>query len=233
MKKISKKRKEIVQKLDLSKKYDPKEAIKILKNNSYVKFNETLDLAIKLSIDTSKTDQNIRGVINLPHGTGKNIKVAVMAKSDKAIEAKEAGADIVGENDLIENIQKGILDFDLLIATPDMMSSVGKLGKILGPKGLMPNPKLGTVTQDISSAVKNAKSGQVQYKNDKSGIIHGGIGKLDFKEEELIENLIAFYDSILKSKSDNIKKTKGSFIKKVSITSTMGFGLEINIGSLH
>ena len=233
MKKISKKRKEIVQKLDLSKKYDPKEAIKILKNNSYVKFNETLDLAIKLSIDTSKTDQNIRGVINLPHGTGKNIKVAVMAKGDKAIEAKDAGADIVGENDLIENIQKGILDFDLLIATPDMMSSVGKLGKILGPKGLMPNPKLGTVTQDISSAVKNAKSGQVQYKNDKSGIIHGGIGKLDFKEEELIENLIAFYDSILKSKSDNIKKTKGSFIKKVSITSTMGFGLEINIGSLH
>ena len=233
MKKISKKRKEIVQKLDLSKKYDPKEAIKILKNNSYVKFNETLDLAIKLSIDTSKTDQNIRGVINLPHGNGKNIKVAVMAKGDKAKEAKDAGADIVGENDLIENIQKGILDFDLLIATPDMMSSVGKLGKILGPKGLMPNPKLGTVTQDISSAVKNAKSGQVQYKNDKSGIIHGGIGKLDFKEEELIENLIAFYDSILKSKSDNIKKTKGSFIKKVSITSTMGFGLEINIGSLH
>lgn len=233
MKKISKKRKEIVQKLDLSKKYDPKEAIKILKNNSYVKFNETLDLAIKLSIDTSKTDQNIRGVINLPHGTGKNIKVAVMAKGDKAKEAKDAGADIVGENDLIENIQKGILDFDLLIATPDMMSSVGKLGKILGPKGLMPNPKLGTVTQDISSAVKNAKSGQVQYKNDKSGIIHGGIGKLDFKEEELIENLIAFYDSILKNKSDNIKKTKGSFIKKVSITSTMGFGLEINIGGLH
>ena len=233
MKMISKKRKEIVQKLDLSKKYDPKEAIQILKNNSYVKFNETLDLAIKLSIDTSKTDQNIRGIINLPHGTGKNIKVAVMAKGDKAKEAKDAGADIVGENDLIENIQKGILDFDLLIATPDMMSSAGKLGKILGPKGLMPNPKLGTVTQDISSAVKNAKSGQVQYKNDKSGIIHGGIGKLDFKEEDLIENLIAFYDSILKSKSDTIKKTKGSFIKKVSITSTMGFGLEINIGSLH
>ena len=232
MKKISKKRKEMLQKLDLSKKYDPKEAIRLLKSNSYVKFNETLDLAIKLSIDTSKTDQNIRGVINLPHGTGKKIRVAVMAKDDKAKEAKDAGADIVGDNDLNENIQKGKLNFDLLITTPDMMAIIGKLGKILGPKGLMPNPKLGTVTQDISSAVKSAKSGQVQYKNDKSGIIHAGIGKLDFKEEELIANLKYFYNAILKSKSDNIKKTKGSFIKKVSIASTMGFGLEINVGSL-
>jgi len=233
MKKISKKRKEILQKLDLSKKYDPKEAIRLLKSNSYVKFNETLDLAIKLSIDTSKTDQNIRGVINLPHGTGKKIRVAVMAKDDKAKEAKDAGADIVGDNDLNEIIQKGKLNFDLLITTPDMMSIIGKLGKILGPKGLMPNPKLGTVTQDISSAVKSAKSGQIQYKNDKSGIIHAGIGKLDFKEEELIANLKYFYNAILKSKSDNIKKTKGSFIKKVSIASTMGFGLEINVGNLH
>ena len=232
MKKISKKRKEIVKKLDFLKKYDPKEAIKFLKDNSHVKFNETLDVAIKLSIDASKTDQSIRGVINLPRGTGKKIRVAVMTKGDKAIEAKDAGADIVGDNDLHENIQKGNIDFDLLISTPDMMPTIGKLGKILGPKGLMPNPKLGTVTKDISSAVKSAKSGQVQYKNDKSGIVHAGIGKLNFKEEDLFENLKAFYDAILKSKPDTVKGSKRSFIKKVSIASTMGFGLEINLGSL-
>ena len=232
MKKISKKRKEIVKKLDFLKKYDPKEAIKFLKDNSHVKFNETLDVAIKLSIDASKTDQSIRGVINLPRGTGKKIRVAVMTKGDKAIEAKDAGADIVGDNDLHENIQKGNIDFDLLISTPDMMPTIGKLGKILGPKGLMPNPKLGTVTKDISSAVKSAKSGQVQYKNDKSGIIHAGIGKLNFKEEDLFENLKAFYNAILKSKPDTVKGSKESFIKKVSIASTMGFGLDINLGSL-
>ncbi len=232
MKKISKKRKVINQKMNLSKKYDPKEAIKLIKDNSYVNFNESLDIAIKLSIDTSKTDQNIRGVINLPHGTGKKIRVAVMAKDEKAKEAKDAGADIVGDNDLSENIQKGNLDFDFLIATPDMMPTIGKLGKILGPKGLMPNPKLGSVTQDITLAVKSAKSGQIQYKNDKSGIVHAGIGKLTFKEEDLFENLKVFYNAILKSKSENTKKTKGSFIKKVSIASTMGFGLEINVGSL-
>ena len=232
MKKISKKRKDILKKMDFTKKYDPKEAIKLIKDNSIVNFNETLDVAIKLSIDTSKTDQNIRGVINLPHGTGKKVKIAVMAKGDKAKEAKVAGADIVGENDLSEEIKKGKLNFDLLIATPDMMSNIGKLGKILGPKGLMPNPKLGTVTQDISSAVQKGKTGQVQFKNDKSGIVHAGIGKLDFKEEALFENLKVFYEAVLKSKSDNIKKSKGSFVKKVSIASTMGFGLEINVGSL-
>ena len=232
MKKVSKKRKVINQKMNLSKKYDPKEAIKLIKDNSYVNFNESLDIAIKLSIDTSKTDQNIRGVINLPHGTGKKIRVAVMAKDEKAKEAKEAGADIVGDNDLSENIQKGNLDFDFLIATPDMMPTIGKLGKILGPKGLMPNPKLGSVTQDITIAVKSAKSGQIQYRNDKSGIVHAGIGKLTFKEEDLFENLKVFYNAILKSKSETTKKTKGSFIKKVSIASTMGFGLEINVGSL-
>ena len=233
MKKIPKKMKDIVKKLDVSKKHDPKEAIKFLKENSYVKFNETLDVAFNLSINASKTDQNIRGVINLPHGTGKKIRVAVMAKGDKAKEAKDAGADLFDESDLNKNIQKGILDFDLLIATPDMMSTIGKLGKILGPKGLMPNPKLGTVTHDIASAIKNAKSGQVQFRNDKSGIIHAGIGKLNFKEEDLFENLKAFYNAILKSKPDNVKGLKGSFIKKVSIASTMGFGLEINVGSLH
>ena len=196
MKKLVKNRKEVVKKIDLSKKYDAIEAIKVLKDNAYVKFNETLDIAINLSIDTSKTDQNIRGVINLPKGTGKNVKVAVMAKGDKAKEAKDCGADIVGDDELSKSILQGKINFDLLIATPDMMSLVGKLGKILGPKGLMPNPKLGTVTQDITTAVKNAKAGQVQYKNDKTGIVHAGIGKLNFKEEDLIENIKASLSSV-------------------------------------
>jgi len=233
MSKLSKKRKEKIADIDFSKSYDPKEAIKILKNNTYVKFDETLEIAINLGIDSGKTDQNIRGVINLPKGSGKKVRVAVMAKGDQAKKANDAGADIVGDDNLVQQISSGQINFDILIATPDMMPVIGKIGKILGPKGLMPNPKLGTVTQDISTAVKNAKSGQVQYRNDKSGIVHAGIGKLDFKEENLIENLKVFYNTILKSKSENIKKTGGSFIKKVSIASTMGFGLEINVGSLN
>ena len=230
MKKISKNRKEKINNIDLGKTYEPIEAIKILKDNSYVKFTESLEIAINLKIDSEKTDQNIRGVMNLPNGTGKDIKVAVMAKGDKSEEAKSAGADIVGEEDLIQQISKGNIKFDILIASPDMMPSVGKVAKILGPKGLMPNPKLGTVTQDLAKAVKNAKSGQVQYKNDKAGIVHAGIGKLNFKEEDLIQNIKAFYQSILKSKPDSVK---GSFIKKVTIASTMGFGLQINAGDLR
>ena len=230
MKKLSKNRKDKIDKIDFSKNYEPMEAIKILKDNSYVKFDETLEIAINLKIDTEKTDQNIRGMINLPKGSGKKSIVAVMAKGDKAKEATEAGADLVGDNDLVTDISKGKINFDLLIATPDMMSEIGKIGKILGPKGLMPNPKLGTVTQDISTAVKNAKSGQVQYKNDKAGIVHAGVGKLNFNDEDLIENMKAFYNSIQKSKPDSIK---GSFIKKVTIASTMGFGLEINVGDLR
>jgi len=230
MKKISKNRKEKLSNIDFSKIYNPVEAIKILKDNSYVKFDETLDIAIKLGIDSTKTDQNIRGVMNLPKGSGKKVRIAVMAKGDKAKEASDAGADMVGDEDLAQQISSGQINFDLLIATPDMMPSIGKVGKILGPKGLMPNPKLGTVTQDVVTAVKNAKSGQVQYKNDKAGIVHAGIGKLNFKEEDLVENIKAFYDSIHKSKPDGVK---GSFIKKVTIASTMGFGLEINAGGLR
>jgi large subunit ribosomal protein L1 len=222
---ISKNRKNLIEKIDLKKSYDPIEAIKILKENSYVKFEESLEIAINLRIDTNKTEQNIRGTINLPKGTGKNIKVAVMAKGEKAKESKEAGADIVGDDDLVNSINAGKIDFDVLIATPDMMPTIGKVAKILGPKGLMPNPKLGTVTQDVKSAVSNSKTGQIQYKNDKAGIVHAGIGKLNFREEDLLENLKTFYSSITKSKPDAVK---GSFIKKVSIASTMGFGLEIN-----
>jgi large subunit ribosomal protein L1 len=228
--KISKNRKNLIDKLDILKIYKPIDAIKLLKQNTYVKFEESLEVAINLKIDANKTDQNIRGVLNLPKGTGKTIRVAVMAKDDKAKEASDAGADIVGEDDLVEKVTKGQIQFDLLIATPDMMPKIGKIGKILGPKGLMPNPKLGTVTQDIKSAVSNAKTGQVQYKNDKAGIVHAGIGRLNFSEEDLLDNLKAFYSSISKSKPDAVK---GSFIKKVSIASTMGFGLEIDTTSLR
>ena len=227
---ISKNRKNIINKFDPLKVYDPIEAIKLLKENSYVKFEESLEVSINLGIDANKTEQNIRGIINLPKGSGRTIRVAVMAKGDKAKEASDAGADIVGDDDLAQRVTDGKIDFDLLIATPDMMPTIGKIGKILGPKGLMPNPKLGTVTQDVKLAVSNAKSGQVQFKNDKAGIVHAGIGKLNFNEEDLLENLKAFYSSISKSKPDAVK---GSFIKKVSIASTMGFGLEINSSSLR
>ena len=228
--KKTKNNKILLEKINTSKVYDPIEAIKILKENSYTKFDESLEVAINLGIDPNKTDQNIRGMINLPKGTGKSINVAVLTKEDRHNEAREAGADLVGEADLIETISSGKISFDLLIASPDMMSSIGKVAKILGPKGLMPNPKLGTVTQDLKTAVQNAKSGQVQFKNEKSGIVHAGIGKINFNEEDLFENLKAFFGSINKSKPESVK---GSFIKKVTIASTMGVGLEINVTSLR
>ena len=228
--KKTKNNKNLIEKINTSKVYNPIEAIKILKENSYTKFEESIEIAINLGIDPNKTDQNIRGMINLPKGTGKNINVAVLTKGDKQNEAKEAGADLVGENDLIDSISSGKINFDLLIATPDMMPSIGKVAKILGPKGLMPNPKLGTVTQDLKTAIQNAKSGQVQYKNEKSGIVHAGIGKMNFTENDLLDNLKAFFTSISKSKPDTVK---GSFIKKVTIASTMGVGLEVNVTSLR
>ena len=228
--KITKNNKKLLDSIDISKSYEPIDAIKILKENKYAKFDETLEVAINLGIDSNKTDQGIRGVTSLPKGTGKSINVAVLAKGDKQKEAKDAGADLVGENDLIETISSGKISFDLLIASPDMMPSVGKVAKILGPKGLMPNPKLGTVTPDIATAVKNAKAGQVQFKNDKGGIVHAGIGKMSFDENDLLENLKFFYSSINKSKPETVK---GSFIKKVTIASTMGVGLEINLASLR
>ena len=228
--KKTKNNKKLVEAIDLNKIYEPLDAIKLIKENSYTKFDETLEIAINLGIDPNKTEQNVRGMISLPKGTGKKIKVAVIAKGDKLNEAKDAGADIVGESDLAETISSGKIEFDLLIATPDMMPSIGKVAKILGPKGLMPNPKLGTVTQDIKTAVENAKAGQVQYKNDKGGIIHAGIGKMNFSENDLVENLKAFFSTVSKSKPDTVK---GSFIKKVTIASTMGVGLEINLASLR
>ena len=228
--KKTKNNKKLLENIDIAKIYEPIEAIKILKENSYTKFEESFEVAIKLGIDSNKSDQNIRGVISLPNGTGKNITVAVIAKGEKQIEAKEAGADVVGENELIDSISLGKINFDLLIATPDMMPSVGKVAKILGPKGMMPNPKLGTVTQDIKNAVENAKSGQVQYRNDKSGIVHAGFGKMNFNDDDLLQNLKVLFTSITKSKPDALK---GSFIKKITIASTMGVGLEVNASSLR
>ena len=228
--KLSKNRKIALDALDLEKVYEPNDAIKILKEKTFVKFDETLDISINLNIDASKTEQNIKGVTNLPNGTGKKVRVAVITSDDNITEAKESGADLYGGQEFIDNISSNKIDFDILIATPDIMPKLGKVAKILGPKGLMPNPKLGTVTKEIKDAVTSAKSGQVKFKNDKSGIVHAGIGKISFSDEKILENLKVFYSSINKSKPDSVK---GSFIKKVTIASTMGVGLQINQASLR
>jgi len=228
--KTSKNRKNMLDNFNVGKIYEPIEAIKILKEKSYVKFNETIDISINLGIDSNKTDQNIKGVINLPKGTGKEIRVAVIAPDEKQNEAKDNGADIVAGKEFVETFSANKIDFDILISTPDMMPALGKIAKVLGPKGLMPNPKLGTVTNDIMKAVKDAKSGQIKFKNEKSGIVHAGIGKLSFSNDDILSNLKTFYSSIVKSKPDAVK---GSFVKKVTIASTMGIGLKINQSSLR
>ena len=228
--KLSKNRKLALDALDLEKVYEPIDAIKVLKEKTFVKFDETLDISINLNIDASKTEQNIKGVTNLPNGTGKKVRVAVITSDDNITEAKESGADLYGGQEFIDNISSNKIDFDILIASPDIMPKLGKVAKILGPKGLMPNPKLGTVTKEIKDAVTSAKSGQVKFKNDKSGIVHAGIGKISFSDDKILENLKVFYSSINKSKPDSVK---GSFIKKVTIASTMGVGLQINQASLR
>ncbi|MDC3017286.1 50S ribosomal protein L1 [Pelagibacteraceae bacterium] len=229
--KLTKNRKNSIQDLDLDKLYDPIDAIKILKSKSYVKFDETVDVSINLNIDPNKTDQNIKGVLNLPKGTGKKTIVAVVTSENNFDDAKKNDADLVGGKELIDEIAKNNkINFDILIASPDMMPALGKIAKILGPKGLMPNPKLGTVSSDIGKAVNNSKTGQIKFKNEKSGIIHAGIGKLSFNEEDILTNLKTFYSFITKNKPDAVK---GAFIKKVSIASTMGVGLKINHASLR
>ena len=206
------------------------EANKKVKLNCTTKFDESIDVSLKLNLKKKKEEISLRTTVNLPNGNGKKVKIAVLCEESKKKEAKDAGADFFESEEIIKNINDGKIKFHKLVATPSMMPKMGKLGKILGPKGLMPNPKLGTVTQNISSAVKKAKSGQVQYKNDKSGIVHGGLGKLSFKDENLFENLKSFYEAIQKSKPESLK---GSYIKKVTIASTMGFGLEVNTSDLH
>ena len=190
----------------------------MVKKTSTAKFDEAIDLSLQINLKQGKTEFNMRTMVNLPSGTGKRIKIAVVCEESKVNEVTKLGADLVGSDNLIKEISNGKINFDKLISTPAMKLKLGKLGKILGPKGLMPNPKLGTVTQDISSAVQKGKTGQVQFKNDKSGIVHAGIGKLDSKEEALFENLKVFYDAVLKSKSDNIKKSKGSFVPELKRT---------------
>ena len=214
--------------IDRMKSYELAEAVKILKENAKVKFDETIELSMNLGVDPRHADQMVRGVINLPHGTGKSVRVGVFATGDKAAEATEAGADVVGADDLAEAVQKGDIDFDRCIATPDMMPVVGKLGKVLGPRGLMPNPKLGTVTQDVAAAVKNAKGGQVEYRVEKAGIIHAGVGKASFGEDALAENIRTLVDAVNKAKPSG---AKGTFIKRISVSSTMGPGLKLDVAS--
>jgi large subunit ribosomal protein L1 len=199
-----------------------------LKENASAKFDETVEISMNLNIDPRHADQQVRGVVQLPNGTGKSVRVAVFAKDAKADEAREAGADIVGADDLAEKVQNGEIDFERVIATPDMMAVVGKLGKILGPKGLMPNPKLGTVTPNVGDAVKAAKAGEVQFRAEKAGIVHAGIGKASFSEQQLTENVNAFVNAISRAKPSG---AKGTYIKKTSISSTMGPGLKLDVGS--
>lgn len=226
MSKNSKKFKEVSKELNLKKLYTIEEAINIVKKCAIANFNESIDINVMLGIDGSKQTQVVRSVVTLPNGTGKTLKVAVFAKGDKAEEAKKAGADIVGAEDLIETIQKGNMPFDRCVATPDMMILVGKVGKLLGPKGLMPNPKLGTVTNNVSEVVRNIKVGQVEFKSDKAGIVRTVIGKVSFENDKLIENIKAFIAALNKAKPQGVK---GVYLKKMNLSSTMGPGVIFTI----
>ena len=212
--------------VDRNTYYTVADAVKILKDHAKAKFDETVELAMNLGVDPKHADQMVRGVVALPHGTGKTMRVAVFAKGDKAKEAEAAGADLVGAEDLADKITAGEMNFDRVIATPDMMGVVGRLGKVLGPRGLMPNPKLGTVTADVKTAVKNAKAGEVQFRVEKAGIVQAGIGKASFSAEQLQENVKAFVDAIQKAKPTG---AKGNYIRKISVSSTMGPGIKINL----
>ena len=214
---------------DAQKAYPLEEAVRLVKQNARAKFDETVEISMNLGIDPRHADQNVRGMTSLPNGTGKTLRVAVFAKGAKAEEAQAAGADVVGAEDLAEQVQAGNMNFDRCIATPDMMALVGRLGKVLGPRGLMPNPKLGTVTMDVKGAVQAAKAGQVEFRAEKAGIVHAGIGKASFPEEKLAENARAFIDAIAKAKPAG---AKGTYIKKVSLASTMGPGVKVDTASL-
>ncbi len=229
MAKLSKRLRAAREGMDPNAQVTLEEAIKLVKERATAKFDETVEIAINLGVDPRHADQNVRGVVSLPNGTGKSIRIAVFAKGDKAEEAKAAGADIVGAEDLAQQIQEGNMPFDRVIATPDMMPVVGRLGKVLGPRGLMPNPKLGTVTPDVTGAISAAKSGQVEFRAEKAGIVHAGIGKASFDEGKLVENARAFFDAIVKAKPSG---AKGTYVKRVSLSSTMGAGVKIEVGSL-
>jgi large subunit ribosomal protein L1 len=228
MAKLGKRAKAMLEGLDLKAHYTIDDAVKILKERSKVKFDETVEVSINLGVDPRHADQMVRGVIGLPNGTGKTVRVAVFARGDNAEKAIVAGAELVGAEDLMERIQKGEMDFDRCIATPDMMAVVGRLGKVLGPRGLMPNPKLGTVTQDVEAAVKAAKGGQVEYRVEKTGIIHCGVGKISFDEKAIAENVRTLVGAVVKAKPAGVK---GTYFKSMALTSTMGPGLKIDTAS--
>ncbi|MDG1732182.1 MAG: 50S ribosomal protein L1 [Thalassotalea sp.] len=229
MAKLSKRARIIREKVDVLKEYEINEALALLKELATAKFRESVDVAIKLGIDARKSDQNVRGASVLPHGTGRDVRVAVFTQGANVEKAKEAGADIIGMEDLAEQVKAGVMDFDVVIATPDAMRVVGQLGQVLGPRGLMPNPKVGTVTPDVATAVKNAKAGQVRYRNDKNGIIHTTIGKVDFENAHLEQNLVSLLEALKKAKPS---QAKGAYIKKISISTTMGAGVNVAQNSL-
>lgn len=215
--------------IDANKVYALKDAVKLLKANAKTKFDETVDVALNLTIDPKQSDQLVRGVVAMPNGLGKTVRVAVFAKGDKADAAKKAGADLVGSDELVDAINKGEINFDVCIASPDMMGTVGKVAKVLGPKGLMPNPKLGTVTPDVEKAVKAAKAGQVEFKVEKAAIIHAGVGKVSFTEEAIVQNLAAFIEAVNRAKPAGVK---GNLIKKISISSSMGPGIKLDLADV-
>ena len=229
MAKVGKRLKNAYQDIDRATFYDVAEAVKVIKQRATAKLDETIEISMNLGIDPRHADQMVRGIVALPNGTGKSVRVAVFAKGDKAREAEAAGADIVGAEDLAEKVSNGELDFDRCIATPDMMGVVGRLGKILGPRGMMPNPKVGTVTPEVGKAIQAVKGGQVEFRAEKAGIVHAGIGKASFSEDALIENIRTFFEAIVRAKPSG---SKGTFIKKVSLSSTMGAGLKLEIASL-
>jgi large subunit ribosomal protein L1 len=216
--------------IDRKKLYGLDEAVKMIKGRAKAKFDETVEIAINLGVDPRHADQMVRGVVSLPNGTGRNVRVAVFAKDAKAEEARKAGADIVGAEDLVEEVQKGNINFDRVIATPDMMPLVGRLGKILGPRNLMPNPKVGTVTMDVAGAVKGAKGGSVEFRVEKAGILHAGVGKVSFTEAALLENIKAFADAVTKAKPAG---AKGTYVKRVAVSTTMGPGVHVDPQSVH
>ena len=226
MPKIGKRITSAREKIDRNKLYTVDEAVKIVKDNASAKFDETVEVAMNLGVDPRHADQMVRGVVSLPNGTGRSVRVAVFAKDAKAEEAKEAGADIVGADDLMEKIQGGFMDFDRVIATPDMMAVVGRLGKVLGPRGLMPNPKVGTVTPDVAKAVKDSKGGAVEFRVEKAGIVHAGVGKASFSEDKIAENVKAFLGAVAKAKPAG---AKGTYIKRIAVSSTMGPGVKIDL----
>ncbi len=226
---LGKRQKSTRELIDREKYYTLDEAVGLIKTNANAKFDETIEIAVNLGVDPRHSDQMVRGMITLPNGTGRSVRVAVFAKDANIEIAKEAGADLVGGEELAEKVQKGEIDFDRCISTPDMMSVVGKLGKVLGPRGLMPNPKLGTVTKDVAEAVKATKGGQVEFRVEKAGVIHAGIGKASFSEAALSENIAAFVDAIQKAKPSG---AKGTYMKKVAVSSTMGPGVKLDLATL-